>query len=70
MKPTIEALLTPGMLREWEEFETEMFLNEYVVKDNTMFPEISMSRADKLITDHGSLEDLWRYTGKEMEVLE
>lgn len=70
MKPTIEALLTPGMLREWEEFETEMFLNEHVMKDNTTFPEISMSIADKLITDHGSLEDLWRYTGKEMEVLE
>lgn len=70
MKPTIEALLTPGMLREWEEFETEMFLNAYVMKDNTMFPEISMSIADKLITDHGSLEDLWRYTGKELEVLE
>lgn len=70
MKPTIEALLTPGMLREWKEFETEISLNEYVVKDNTILPEISMSIADKLITDHGSLEDLWRYTGKEMEVLE
>ena len=70
MEPTIEALLTPGMLREWRDFDKWMLWQDDVFHDKAILPEISMSIADKLITDHGSLEDLWRYTGKEMEVLE
>jgi len=70
MKPTIATLLTEGMLREWIGFELWMMNQDLVVTDKAVLPEVSMSIADKLITDHGSLEALWAYTGKEMEVLE
>lgn len=70
MEPTIETLLTQGMLREWQDFKAEILLNEFVIQDKVSLPEVAMGLSDKLITDHGSLEDLWRYTGKEMEVLE